>query len=169
PHDAHQSDIDHDHVSETLQPVLGDVSPLVPDFCQDLDKILADLDSCTCLGDLLEKKIIDRARTMKDQAGEDYFKSSVLVAYARFNFLLRRGFFRLMHADLHAIRFAIHSMEARGQYSCDCSSAKLSADQSFEGLREICHDWKKPFRAAYSLGNTFAQLVAIREAVAEAM
>src|SRR5438270_9228167 len=169
PHDAHQHSIDHDHVSEVLQPVLGDVLPLVPDFCVNLDNILAELNGCTCLGDLLDKKIIDRARSMKEQAAADYFKPSVLVAYTRFNFLLRRGFFRLMHADLHAIRFAIHAMEARGQHSCDCEAAGLSKNESFASLREICHDWKKPFRAAYSVGNTFAQLVSIRAAVEAAV
>jgi len=169
PHDVHATNIDHDHVAQVLAPVVGEVSPLVPDFCQQLDEILAELEHCASLGDLLQKKIIDRARTMKDQAGSDYFKPSVLVAYARFNFLLRRGFFRLMHADLHAIRLAIHSMEARGQHSCDCSSAGLSADQAFAELREICHEWKKPFRAAYSVGNTFSQLVSVRAAVEAAL
>ena len=165
PHDAHSVQIDHDHVAQVLEPVLGEVSPLVPDFCVELDKVLDELESCESLGDLLQKKVIDRARGMKDQAGEDYFKTSVLVAYARFNFLLRRGFFRLMHADLHAIRFAIHAMEARGQHSCDCTAAGMAADQSFAALREICHSWKQPFRAAYSVGNTFAQLVSVRAAV----
>ena len=169
PDDAHASAIDFDHVSEVLQPVLGEVSPLMPAFCNELDKILTELDQCVSLGDLLNKKIIDRARAMKDQAGAEYFKPSVLVAYARFNFLLRRGFFRLMHADLHAIRFAIHAMEGRGQHSCDCSSAGLAPVQNFTELREICHDWKKPFRAAYSLGNTFVQLVKIRFAVETAL
>src|SRR4051812_26165073 len=76
PHDAHETSIDHDHVSEVLQPVIGDVSPLVPDFCADLDRILAELEGCKCLGNLLEKKIIDRARSMKDAAGADYFRPS---------------------------------------------------------------------------------------------
>src|SRR3954462_8008969 len=35
PHDAHEASIDHDHVSEVLEPVVGEVSPLVPDFCAD--------------------------------------------------------------------------------------------------------------------------------------
>ncbi len=169
PDDAHASTIDFTHVSQVLRPVLGEVSRVVPEFCSELDNILTQLDHCASLGDLLNKKIIDKARAMKDQAGAEYFKASVLVAYARFNFLMRRGFFRLMHADLHAIRFALHAMEGRGQHSCDCTAVGLSADQNFAELREICHDWKKPFRAAYSLGNTFEQLVKIRAAVETAM
>jgi len=82
---------------------------------------------------------------------------------------MRLGFFRLMHADLHAIRFALHEMEKRGQKVCDCSAAGLSKEEPLANIREICHDWKQPFRAAYSAGNNFKQLVATRNAVEAAM
>src|SRR5207253_10018678 len=160
---------DFDHVAEVLHPVLGDVSPLLPSFCEGLDDTLKELDECSSLGDLLQKKLVDKARAIKDQAGEKYFMPSVLVAFVRFNFLLRLGFFRLMHADLHAIRFAIHQMEARGQAFCDCTSAGLANEEPLVHLREICHDWKRPFRAANSAGNNFAQLVKIRTAVDAAL
>jgi hypothetical protein len=69
-----------------------------------------------------------------------------------------------MHADLHAIRFALHAMEQRGQSACDCSSAGLSQYEPIKHLRAICHDWKKPFRAAYSSTN-FQQIISVRKAV----
>jgi hypothetical protein len=169
PHDAHNTHIDFDHVAEILHAVLGDVSPLLPSFCDGLDSTLTELDECSSLGDLLQRKIVEKARSIKDEAGEKYFMPSVLVAFTRFNFLLRLGFFRLMHADLHAIRFAIHQMESRGQSTCDCTSADLGEKESLVRLREICHDWKQPFRAAYSGGNSFSHLVKIRAAVEAAM
>src|SRR6266404_822072 len=169
PHDSHNTQIDFDHVAEILHPVVGDVSPLLPSFCDALDSTLKELDDCSSLGDLLQRKIVEKARAIKDEAGDKYFMPSVLVAFTRFNFLLRLGFFRLMHADLHAIRFAIHQMESRGQSSCDCTSAELSGQEPLIHLREICHDWKKPFRAAYSAGTSFAHLVKIRAAVETAM
>src|SRR5437868_3986810 len=159
PHDAHNTHVEIDHVAEVLHPVLGDVSPLVPSFCENLEPILKELDQCSSLRDLLQRKIVEKARSVKDEAGDKYFMPSVLVAFTRFNFSLRLGFFRLMHADLHAIRFAIHQMEARGQSTCDCISAELSEEEPLIHLREICHDWKKPFRAAYSAGNSFTHLV----------
>lgn len=168
PQDGHSA-IDHDHVAEVLEPILGYNSSRVPDSCRGFEKIIDDLRKCTSIAHLLENQIIDRARAMKEQARNDYFHPAVLVAHARLNFLMRRGLFRLIHADLHAIRFALHTMEARGQDSCDCSSAGLSTDQSFADLRELCHQWNRPSRASYSLGNTFAQLVAIRTAVEAAV
>jgi hypothetical protein len=169
PHDSHNTQIDFDHVAEILHPVVGDVSPLLPSFCDTFDSTLQELDECSSLGDLLQRKIVEKARAIKDEAGDKYFMPSVLVAFTRFNFLMRLGFFRLMHADLHAIRFAIHQMEARGQTSCDCTSVELSEQEPLIHLRETCHDWKKPFRAAYSAGNSFAHLVKIRAAVETAM
>ncbi|MEO6119607.1 MAG: hypothetical protein ABIP12_02870, partial [Terriglobales bacterium] len=73
-----------------------------------------------------------------------------------------------VQADLHAIRFALHGMEGRGQTECDCSAAGLSAQEPLRDLRQLCHEWKKPFRAAYSAGANFKQLVAVRTAVEKA-
>lgn len=164
PHGAHE-DLSFDHFSDVLEPLVGEVSPLLPPFCAELDTLLTRIDACSSLGELLGGQIIDRAREIKEQAEEKYFSPSVLVAVARFNYLLRLAFFRLMHADLHAIRFALHGMEKRGQSACDCSSAGLSKEEPLAALRQLCHEWKKPFRAAYSAGSNFKQLVAIRGAV----
>jgi hypothetical protein len=168
PHGSHE-DLSFDHFADVLHPLLGDVSPLLPPFCSQLDDLLAILEKCDSLGDLLKQEIIDKARNVKELAEEKYFSPSVLVAVARFNYMLRLGFFRLMHADLHAIRLAIHEMEARGQVHCDCSSAGLSKVELLTDVRQICHEWKNPFRAAYSAGNNFKQLVEIRAAVEKAL
>ncbi|MEO5937091.1 MAG: hypothetical protein ABIP81_07740 [Terriglobales bacterium] len=167
PHGAHE-DLSFDHFADVLEPLVGDVSPLLPPFCSELDTLLTRLDACTSLGELLGGQIIERARSIKEQAEEKYFSPSVLVAVARFNYMLRLAFFRLMQADLHAIRFALHGMEGRGQTECDCSTAGLSAQESLRDLRQLCHEWKKPFRAAYSAGANFKQLVAVRTAVEKA-
>ncbi len=168
PHGA-QEDLSFDHFSDVLHPLVGDVSPLLPPFCAELDTLLTRIDVCTSLGELLNGLIIERSREIKEQAEERYFSPSVLVAVARFNYLLRLAFFRLMQADLHAIRFALHGLEARGQVECDCSAAGLSKQEPLTQLRQMCHDWKKPFRAAYSAGQNFKQLVAVRTAVEQAL
>jgi hypothetical protein len=165
PGDAHNNAITFEHVAEVLDHVLGQMSGTIPAIARELDDILTDLASCVSLGNLLSKKILDRARETKNNAGHAYFDPAVLVVFARFNFLLRMAFFRLMHADLHAIRLALHHMESRGQSVCDCSEAGLSTMEPLVNLRAICHEWKKPFRAAYSAGSNFQQLVAIRAAV----
>lgn len=168
PQDAHNSDLSFAHVAELLHEVTGEVAA-PPPFAADLEQLIKDLNACTSLKGLLQNKVIDRARALKDKAGEAYFKPESLVAFARWNFFLRLGFFRLMHADLHAIRFALHEMEQRGQSVCDCSTAGLSKTESLLHLREICHDWKKPFRAAYSAAVNFKQIVSVRDAVEAAL
>lgn len=165
PEDAHNTHINFGHVAAVLHHAIGTVAAQPPAVAVELETVLTDLNSCTSLGELLQKRIVERARAVKDRAGNDYYEMASLVAFTRFNFLMRMGFFRLMHADLHAIRFALHSMEARGQQSCDCSAAGLGQAEPLSQLRAICHDWKKPFRAAYSAGSNFKQLVAIRAAV----
>jgi hypothetical protein len=165
PEDAHDAGITFEHVAEVLYHAVGEVKPILPPACDGIEPLLADLSACRDLGDLLEKKILDRVRGLKDAVGEDYFKPAVLVAFCRLNFILRTGFFRLMQEELHRIRRALHTMEARGQHACDCTAAGLAAEQPVAELRRMCQDWKKPFRAAYAAGQGFAGLVAIRTAV----
>lgn len=165
PQDSHSSTVTFHHVAEVLVPILGPVDDEIPDSVARLEIVLSELESCKSLGDLLELRILERAREIKEHAGDDYFLPASLVEFARFNFCLRLGFFRLMHADLHAIRYALHEMEARHQSACDVSSAGLSAAEPLANIRQICHEWKKPFRAAYSAGNNFKQLIQIRAAV----
>jgi hypothetical protein len=169
PADAHMRELTFDHVANVVEHALGNVRSELPAFCDDLQVIFQDLSACASLRDLLTKRIIERAREVKQRAGGDYFLPPVLVEFARFNFLVRTGFFRLMHADLHAVRVAIDQLEARGQAVCDCATAGLSSQESLADLRRICAEWKKPFREAYSAGNNFQRLIAIRAAVEAAV
>lgn len=164
PEDAHNQNITFKHVAEAVKVLTGPVES-EPSFAADLDKVLNDLGRCSSLKHLLEKKLIERSREIKEQAGQNYFEAGSIVAFARFNFMMRLGFFRLMHADLHAIRFALHAMEERSQSECDCSSAGLSKNEPIAQLRQICYDWKKPFLAAYSAAVNFRQIVDVRAAV----
>src|SRR5262249_16604111 len=67
-----------------------------------------------------------------------------------------------MHLDLHAIRLAITELEHRGISTVDCKDAGLTERESLEHIRHVVHQWKTPFRAPYSGGNSFNQLVALR-------
>jgi hypothetical protein len=102
------------------------------------------------------------ARELKLEAGKDYFEPSCLIAFTRFNFLARRAFFRAMHLDLHAIRNSINQLEQLGFSAVDCSAAGLSARESLEQIRHLVHQWKTPFRAPYSGGSSFLQLIQLR-------
>ena len=166
--DTHDGNLTFENVAKVLQNITGQADR-EPGFCGKLNEVIAELSLCKSLKDVLAKKIIERTRDIKERLGEAYFACDSLVAFARFNFMLRLGFFRLMHADLHAIRAALHAMEQRGQSVCDCSRAGLSAEEPLAELRRICDEWKKPFRAAYSAAVNFQQIISVRDAVEAAV
>ena len=169
PPEFHNLDITLEDVAEILEPVLGEASLNVPQWLSPLERDLAALKGCENLRQLFAHGILEQGRRLKDQAGEMYYGSAVLLAFTRYNFLVRRAFFRCMHADLHAIRYALHELEQRGVARVDCARAQLSGQEPLGAVRQICHDWKKPFQASYSVGRSFAQLIELRSVVEHAL
>jgi hypothetical protein len=92
-----------------------------------------------------------------------------MVAFARFSFMMRRVFFRLMHDDLNAILDGLRELEKRGINSLDCRRAQFSADEPTTRLRMICQSWKVMFHAEYSSGQPLRMLVDLRAAVDDAL
>jgi hypothetical protein len=164
PEDAHNQHVTFAHVAELLEDVVGEADAQ-PAVTEKLDAVLEELNACVGLKDLLDKKVIDRSRAIKQELGNDYFSPALLIAIARFNFKVRLGFFRLMHADLHFIRAALHVMESRGQSHCDAKSAGMSASTPLTDIRNICHDWRSAFRAAYGAAVNFEKIISLRYAV----
>jgi hypothetical protein len=164
PEDAHSQHVSFAHVADLLADLVGEADE-APAVTKKLDTVLEDLNACAGLKDLLDKKVIERARAIKQELGPDYFTPAALIATARFNFKMRLGFFRLMHADLHFIRAALHVMESRGQSHCDAKSAGMSASTPLTDIRNICHDWRSAFRAAYGAAVNFEKIISLRHAV----
>src|SRR5712671_522159 len=108
-------------------------------------------------------------RKLKTQGGDRYFDPPAMVAFARFSFMMRRVFFRLMHDDLNAILDGLRELEKRGVTSLDCRRAQFSADEPTTRLRMICQSWKVMFHAEYSSGQPLRMLVDLRAAVDEAL
>lgn len=166
PHGLHKQEITIADVAAVLAPVLGPTGADLPEWALEFNNILKELDRCRSLGDMLRSALLQRARILKQGIpAQDYFLSGSLVAIARFNFLMRLGFFRLMHIDLHVIRETLHELETRGVPEVDCTRADLGPHESLSSIRAICHEWTKPFRASYLLGNSFRQIVDIRAAL----
>jgi hypothetical protein len=92
-----------------------------------------------------------------------------LVAFARFGFLIRRIFFRLMHQDLNTILDGLRELESRGVATLDCRKAQFAADEPIARLRMICQSWKVMFHAEYSSGQPLGILVDLRTAVEAAL
>lgn len=149
-------------VGTVLQPILGSVPDKFPEWAAGLDEKLDTLNQCNSLEELQISNALVDVRELKQSLSEHYLDVPALIAFTRFNFLARRAFFRAMHLDLHAIRISLNELDVRGITSVDCKEAGLTDQESLEHIRHVVHQWKTPFRAPYSGGNSFNQLVALR-------
>ncbi|HEV2297784.1 MAG TPA: hypothetical protein VGR72_04625 [Candidatus Acidoferrales bacterium] len=159
-------------VAHVLSGVLPDADGTPLEWCASLDQILETTKPCRGLRDLFAGKLLEKGRELKDSAGFMFYDPAALVAFTRFNFLLRRAFFRLLHADLRAIREGLSELERRGISTVDCRGAGLTAQEPVGHLREISLSWRQPIRSDYaaeSANQTFEQLLSIRAAVERAL
>ncbi len=161
PHSMHNRELELDDIAQVLEPVLGEAVPQQPRWLEVLDSELDKLKQCHTLHELLEKAVLAHVRQLKEEAGDMYFGSGAMLAFTRFNFAARHAFFRLLHADLAAMRHALHELEQRGIKHLDCRAAGLSEEEPLQNLAAIGHDWKTPFRAAYAAGKPFEQMLKI--------
>ncbi|HLJ86048.1 MAG TPA: hypothetical protein VKZ53_04445 [Candidatus Angelobacter sp.] len=169
PHGLYDQQITLEEVARVLVPVLGEGTPEFPNWVDHLESKLEKLNNSNSLEDLQNSGALVEVRELKLAQGQNYFDPGCLVAFTKFNFLARRAFFRAMHLDLHAIRNAINELQQRGFSSVDCSEAGLSDRESLEHVRHVVHQWKTPFRAPYSGGSSFLQLIQLRHVLEQAL
>ena len=149
-------------VARVLEPAMGKTPQTFPDWASGLDAKLLKLNESNSLEELQNSGALQEVRELKLAVGDDYFEPGFLVAFTRFNFLARRAFFRAMHLDLHAIRESVNELERLGFATVDCRDAGLTESESLEQVRHVVHQWKTPFRAPYSGGSSFLQLILLR-------
>jgi hypothetical protein len=158
-----------EYVAKTLAPALGAVDTAVPVWLAPLDKVLQSAQKARTLNELLHSGILEQGRKIKVQSGENYFQPVAMVAFARFSFLMRRAFFRLMHQDLNAIFDGLRELEQKGITHIDCRRAQFSAEEPTLRIRMICQSWKVMFQAEYSSGQPLRMLVDLRAAIDDAL
>jgi hypothetical protein len=158
-----------EEVARVLEPAMGKRPQTFPDWASSLDAKLAKLNESNSLEELQNSGALQEVRELKLAVGDDYFEPGFLVAFTRFNFLARRAFFRAMHLDLHAIRESVNELERLGFASVDCRDAGLTESESLEQVRHVVHQWKTPFRAPYSGGSSFLQLILLRHCLQHAL
>lgn len=159
-------------VAHVLQPVLSEADATRLEWCEPLEKILEKARDCHSLRDLMEDGLLEQGRLLKDSAGPMFYDPAALVAFCRFNFLVRRAFIRMLHADLKAVREAIDALEAQGVKTVDCRRAGFSAAETTRQLRHFCENWKQPFQKDYtqsSVTHAFEQLLAVRADLEDAL
>jgi len=101
-----------------------------------------------------------------------FYDPAALVAFIRFNFLLRRTLIELMHADLIAIRSGMTQLEAGGVRILDCHHFGLSAAEPLSKIRAIADEWKQPFQQEYTertVSQAFDKLLGLRTDVEHAV
>src|SRR5581483_8806873 len=150
------------YVAGVLEPILGKVNVSLPKKLDALEELVQSANGCHALKEVFASGVLEKGRQIKIDCGEEYFSPSSLVAFTRFNFLLRRTFFRMMHRDLNATLDGLRELEARGVARLDCRTAEFSDDEPVARLRMICQSWKVMFQAEYSFGQPMRMLVDIR-------
>jgi len=169
PSGLEDADLDLDYVAQVLEPALGPQEPKLPIWLTSLETLMQSATKCKRLSELLHSGVLEQGRKLKMQGGDRYFDPAAMVAFARFSFMMRRVFFRLMHDDLNAILDGLRELEKRGVNSLDCRRAQFSADEPTTRLRMICQSWKVMFHAEYSSGQPLRMLVDLRAAVDDAL
>ncbi|HKD79178.1 MAG TPA: hypothetical protein VKH81_05755 [Candidatus Angelobacter sp.] len=163
PHGPNETALEE--VARVLEPAIGKAVKSFPDWAGGLDEKLTKLNQSNSLEELQNSGALQEVRELKLAVGDKYFEPGFLVAFTRFNFLARRAFFKAMHFDLHAIRTAVNRLEQMGITTVDCRDAGLTESESLEQVRHVVHQWKTPFRAPYSGGSSFLQLILLRHAL----
>src|SRR5258708_17858969 len=97
-----------------MQRVLGGVDPDPLAWCAPLEEMIEALRSFRSLREILKTNFIEQGRKVKETAGGMFYDPAALVAFIRFNFLLRRTLIKLMHADLFAIRAWLAHFQSAG-------------------------------------------------------
>jgi hypothetical protein len=165
PPKIYHKQIELSDVAQVLKPVLGEIDITPLPWCEPLEKMIEAIRAFRSLRDILKTNFILEGRKVKETAGGMFYDPSSLAAFIRFNFLLRRTFIELMHADLIAIRAGIGQLEGASVRIIDCHHYGLSASEPLGKIREVADEWKQPFQQEYterSVNQAFEKLLGLR-------
>jgi len=137
-----------------------------------LEVMIQSLHGFRSLREVLKTNFIEQGRRVKEAAGGMFYDSSALLAFIRFNFILRRTLIELMHADLIATRAGIVKLESSDVRVIDCRNTGLSAAEPLSKVKKLADEWKQPFQKEYterSVNQAFEKLLGLRADVENAL
>ncbi len=172
PPKIYHKQIELSDVAQVMQPVLGDVDPDPLAWCAPLEQMIETLRGFRGLREILKTNFIEQGRKVKETAGGMFYDPAALIAFIRFNFLLRRTLIELMHADLIAIRTGLGQLQAGGARVIDCHHLGLSATEPLAKICTIAEEWKQPFQKEYTertVTQAFDKLLGLRTDVEQAL
>jgi len=152
-------------VAQVMKPVLGEVDCTPLTWCEPLEKMIITLRTFRSLRDILKTSFIEQGRRVKESAGGMFYDPAAMIAFVRFNFLLRRTLIELMHADLIYIRSGINHLESTGTKTINCQTFGLTSTEPINKVRQIADEWKQPFQREYNertVNQAFEKLLALR-------
>ena len=172
PPKIYHKQIDLTDTAQVMRPVLGETEATPLAWCEPLERMIEALRGFRSLRDMLKTNFIEQGRRVKESAGGMFYDPSALLAFIRFNFLLRRTLIELMHADLISIRAGLTQLEANGIRFLDGQQGGFSANESITRIRQAIEDWKQPFQKEYTertVNQAFEKLLGLRADVERAL
>jgi hypothetical protein len=165
PPKVYHKQIELTDVANVLRPVFGEVDSAPLPWCEPLEKMIVSLRSFKGLRDILKTNFIEQGRRVKEGAGGMFYDPSAMLAFIRFNFLLRRTLIELMHADLIFIRSGLVQLQQAGAKALDCQTVGLGKAEPIDKLLRMADDWKQPFQKEYTertVNQAFDKLLGLR-------
>ena len=165
PAKIYHKQIDLTDAALVMQPVLGEVDTAPLAWCDPLEKMIETLRTFRSLREILKTSFIEQGRRVKESAGGMFYDPSALLAFIRFNFLMRRTLIELMHSDLIAIRTGLAQLEAAGIRFLDGEHAGFSGNESVSRVKQAAEEWKQPFQKEYTertVNQAFEKLLGLR-------
>jgi hypothetical protein len=172
PPKIYHKQIELEDAAQVMKSVLGEVSTAPISWCEPLEKMILALRGFRSLRDMFKVNFIEQGRKVKEEAGKMFYDGSSLVAFVRFNFLLRRTLIELMHADLIAIRSGLTQLDSLGINVVDCTLFGLSKAEPLSRVRQLADEWKQPFQQEYTertVNDTFEKLLCLRTDIERAL
>jgi hypothetical protein len=172
PATIYHKQIELQDAAQVMKPVLGEVDSAPLDWCEPLENVIRQLRTFRSVREMLKTNFIEQGRKVKESAGGMFYDPSALLAFVRFNFLMRRTLIELMHADLIVIRAGLTHLEGAGVAAIDCSEFGLSRNEPIAKIRALVDEWKQPFQKEYTeriVNEAFDKLLALRSDVESAL
>ena len=148
-------------VAEVLEPVLGSAGEY-PSWLPELEALITELSAYEHLHELAEHGIFDRGRQLKAKVGKGGLNTMGLVAFARFNYLVRQTFTTLWEADLWWIQQTLDELDSRAEFFVDCTEIGMSVIEPTNELNQMVHEWKRPSFTDYATDETYQRVQKLR-------
>jgi hypothetical protein len=159
-------------VANVLRPVFGEVDSTPLPWCEPLENMIRALRGFKSLRDMLKTNFIEQGRRVKETAGGMFYDPSAMLAFIRFNFLMRRTLIELMHADLIFIRSGLINLHNAGARTIECQIVGLGKAEPIDKLQRMTDEWKQPFQKEYTertVNQAFEKLLGLRADVERAV